>query len=195
MLRNNVKEGVNSGLGKRYGSKKGFLLTNYYRLMYFFGVYNQYYKVDWKSIERVIFICKGNICRSAYADVIAKSMNLEVASCGVHARLNKPANQSAIKAAEIKGIDLTQHKTTPLNSMEFKPTDLVIAMEPWQADHVKREQKGKCSVTLLGLWGEPKLPYIHDPYGLSAEYFDFCFSYIEKAVGNINQLIKCKQAE
>lgn len=190
MLRNSVKV---ERISARYGSKKGFFLTYYYRLICFLGVYNHYYKVDWKSVERIIFICKGNVCRSAYADVIAQSVNLNVASCGVHARMGARANERAIKAAMLRGVNLKEHRTTPLSNIEFKKTDLVIAMEPWQAEYVNKEHKGECNITLLGLWGDPRLPYIHDPYGLSAEYFDVCFSYIENALANINELIKNNQ--
>ena len=44
--------------------------------------------------------------------------------------------------------------------------------------------------TLLGLWGSPVTPHIHDPYGTSKIYFDHCFNYIENTVYEIARKVK-----
>ena len=95
-----------------------------------------------------------------------------------------PANDEAIKISAKRGFDLVEHKTTPIQSQSFTERDLLIAMEPWQAEYLLRDfPVQECS--LLGLWGRPVKPHIHDPYGSSQEYFQNCFEYIENSIYEI----------
>jgi len=111
-------------------------------------------------------------------------MGIESISCGIDTVTGAPANSKAIKISAMRGYDLSQHKTTPIQSQRFTENDLLIAMEPWQVEYlIKDFPVQKCS--LLGLWGTPKIPYIQDPYGSSSDYFQNCFHYIENAVYGI----------
>ncbi len=40
-------------------------------------------------------------------------------------------------------------------------------------------------VSLLGLWGSPRYPHLHDPFGLSPRYCRVCFERISNAVQNL----------
>jgi len=71
--------------------------------------------------------------------------------------------------------------------------DLYIAMEPWHAKSIEEKLGSKVHSTLLGLWGTPRSPYIHDPYGTMPSYFDHCFDQIEKSVSKItHEIYKAK---
>lgn len=181
---------LNNWFSTYYGSRRGFVLTWWYRLQYLLGGYRSYRQVDWQSIERLVFVCKGNICRSAYAEAVARSLGVKSVSCGIDTRNNAPADDDAIRMAEKKGIALSEHKTTPLQLMSFKKGDLLIAMETWQVEHLERNFGREYRCTLLGLWGNPKKPHIHDPYGASSAYFEECFNYIEKSVHEITRKIR-----
>jgi protein-tyrosine-phosphatase len=75
----------------------------------------------------------------------------------------------------------------------IRKTDLVIAMEPWQAEYIGRQLVRPHSYTLLGLWASPVRPHIQDPYGSSSAYFRWCFSYIEDSVhGIVKQIEKSR---
>ena len=176
---------MNRWFAERYGSRRGFVLTWWYRLRYILGNYRHYQQVDWKSVERLVFVCKGNICRSAYAEAVARSLGIESISCGIDTIDGATANGEAIRAAATKGFDLRGHRTTPLQSLMFNKNDLLIAMEPWQVAHLHRQLGNEFQCTLLGLWGEAVRPHIQDPFGASAEYFYNCFNYIEKSVNGI----------
>ena len=165
-------------------------MTYWYRILYLFGYYRSYRQIDWDSIDRLVFVCKGDICRSAYAEVVAKSIGIDSISCGINTVTGLPANDEAIKASAKRGFGLSDHKTTTVQSLALKKTDLLIAMEPWQANFLYRKlavDKGMC--LLLGLWGKPATPYIHDPYGHSPEYFNNCFDCIEESVYEIAKKI------
>lgn len=181
---NKVLYEINRWFADNYGFRRGALLTYWYRVLYLFGWYRAYRQVDWGSIDRLVFVCKGNICRSAYAEAVAKSFDMEAVSCGIDTQDGVSANQSAIIVAAAKGFDLQSHRTSRVQSLSIRHHDLFIAMEPYQVEYLKHEFKeNQC--TLLGLWGKPVNPHIQDPYGASETYFHHCFYYLEKSVYEI----------
>ena len=181
---------IDRWLAENYGSRRGFMRNYWHQICYLAGNYRSYRQVDWGSVRRLVFVCKGNICRSAYAEAIACSLGLDSISCGVDTRNGFPADEEAIRTAAAKGIDLGQHRTTPIQLLAFVEGDLFIAMEPWQAAYISREYGEECKCSILGLWGRPVSPYIQDPYGTSSVYFNNCFDYIEKSVHEVARKIQ-----
>ena len=137
-------------------------------------------------------MCKGNICRSAYAEAVARSVGIDSVSCGVDTRQDYPANEDAIRVSKAKDIDLSKHRTTPIQLLDIHDNDLFVAMEPRQVEFIDRNFGKKYQCTLLGLWGRPIKPYIQDPYGAPSAYFNHCFNYIEKSVHEIASKITKK---
>lgn len=173
-----------------YGSRRGFMRTYWHRLLYRLGNYRSYSQVDWSSIDRLVFVCKGNICRSAYAEAVARSLGINAISCGLDTIEDAPANACAISTAKQIGFNLDDHVTSPIMYQVLRKTDLLIAMEPGQAEFLKKNLSRKHFCTLLGLWTKPVLPYIQDPYGLSPEYFEQCFTYIHDSVNELAKKVK-----
>lgn len=185
---------INRRSARKYGSRKGALLTYWYRTLYLLGKYRTYRQVDWDRVDRLVFVCRGNICRSAYAEVVAKSIGIESISCGIDTVTGAPANNEAIKVSSIRGFNLSDHQTTPIKSLVFRKGDLLVAMEPWQAGYLHHEfPTEECS--LLGLWGKPVIPHIQDPYGYSQVYFENCFSYIENSIYGIAKKLESENAD
>jgi len=189
MSQNNVSHKVNRWLSENYGSRRGAFLTYWYRTLCLFGRYRKYRQIDWGSINRLVFVCKGNICRSAYSEAFAKSLGIEAISCGIATDHGNPANDVAIKVGSARGFDLSQHETTSINSLRLKETDLILAMEPWQVEYLSNKHSARHNCSLLGLWGKPKKPYIHDPYGASLIYFNNCFNYLEDSIHEVARKI------
>jgi protein-tyrosine phosphatase len=79
------------------------------------------------------FVCNGNIYRSAYAEVVARSLGVEAISCGLDAIEDAHAKKSAMRAAKRGGFNLGEHRTRPVMHLTLKRTDLIVSMEPWQA--------------------------------------------------------------
>lgn len=183
-----MSDSIKRWIEERYGSRRGFILTLWYRLLGRLGRYRQYQDVDWNEVERLVFICKGNICRSAYAEAVARSLGVEAVSCGLDTIESAPANSAAIAAAQRSGIDLRQHRTTPVMYLILRKTDLLVAMEPWQTGFLEKQLFRSHQYTLLGLWASPPSPYIQDPYGTTSAYFDRCFSYIHDAVSQLAKI-------
>lgn len=180
----------NRWLARHYGTRRGLVLTLWHRFLYMSGRYRDFREINWRSIERLVFICKGNICRSAFAEAVATSMGIEAISCGLDTIEEAPAYSNAIDEAKQLGYDLGQHQTTPFMYVVLRKTDLIIAMEPWQAEFLRKHLTRKHQYTLLGLWSKPAQPHIHDPYGTSHDYFSSCFGYIENSVRELVKRIK-----
>ena len=170
---------------QQYGSRRGLLHHVQHRLLDAFGHYHAFSEIDWTAVERLVFVCQGNICRSAYAEYYARRSGLDVASCGVNTRGGDAANERAIWVASARDIDLTSHRTSRLQEMSLKPGDLLLGMEPAHLEMAKQHLIPGVQLTLLGLWSEPLRPYIHDPYSSTDEYFDHCFDIIDSAIDAI----------
>jgi protein-tyrosine phosphatase len=165
-----------------YGSRRGMVLACAHTALYFAGAYRQHRAIDWGAVRRLVFVCRGNICRSPFAEIVARAHGLEAASCGLDTRDGKEAHPKAIAAAQRKGYDLSLHRATRIESIARKADDLFVLMEPSQIALGKRKLGAEHAYTLAGVWGTPPKPYIHDPYSAGDGYFDTCFDYLEGAI-------------
>lgn len=170
---------------RRYGSKTGLLRYYGFRALYSAGFFRSYLEIEWSKIERVIFVCKGNVCRSPYAEAVAKLRGIESISCGIEAGDGVAVNDRARRVAMFRGIDLSRHRSLPITKLPLAETDLVVAMEPWHARYMESYSSSIKFCTLLGLWSRPAAPYLHDPYGCSEEHFSICFDVIDQSIDQL----------
>ena len=67
---------------------------------------------------KIMFICTGNICRSAMAEAMMKKMakenqkNVEIYSCGIFADDGDIPTENAIETMKQYEIDLKSHRAT-----------------------------------------------------------------------------------
>lgn len=193
MIRKILVKFLNDQLSYKYGSPRGFIRTILPQFLNYFGWYRGYKNIEWDKVKRLVFVCKGNICRSAFAEAVARSLNMETVSCGIDTHDGKPANEAAIRVAGNIGYKLGEHKTTKITSLEIKEGDLFIAMEPCQVKFIENLLNDQCMLTLMGLWQSPYSPYIHDPYGNSDAYVTRCFKYISKSVSEVANKIGARK--
>ena len=174
-----------SWIQRNYGTNRGMMRCVSYQLEHLIQrKYRDLSCVEWHSVSRLVFVCKGNICRSAYSQAVAEKLSVPAISCGVDTQNGCLANPDAVRIAASRGVDLSDHRTNRIQDIQKQDGDLFIAMEPW---HIKKihtlDRDYPC--TLLGLWAKPVMPYIHDPYGACDAYFHYCFNYLEKAINEI----------
>lgn len=163
----------------RFGSARGLVRLLLSRL----GGSKRFASVDWPRVERLVFVCTGNICRSPYAEALARRAGLPAVSVALRGDSGFPAHPAAVAAAREAGVDLSAHRSTAIEELRLGPGDLVVAMEPWQA--AAAAGRGGAQATLLGLWSAPRRPHLHDPYGLCDDYFRTCFALIASGVDAI----------
>ncbi len=136
-----------------------------------------------ESIRRIVFICHGNICRSAFADVAARRAGLAVTSFGLSTDSGKPAHGPAIEVAALLGHDLNAHRATMMRDYVPQEGDLLLAMETRQLRRLAADPRLEMLPrSLLGLYTRPRAPHLHDPYSLSDAYMETCLARIETAM-------------
>jgi protein-tyrosine phosphatase len=138
---------------------------------------------DPAKVTRLVFVCHGNICRSAMADVVAQKAGLNAASFGLSTDRGKPAHGPAVEAAMALGYDMTAHRATRAQDFVAEEGDLLLAME---TRHLRKLSALPNVATvprqLLGLQLSPPLPHLHDPYELDPAYMPVCLARVIRAV-------------
>lgn len=141
----------------------------------------------------IMFICKGNICRSPFAEHIARRLfqenglsNVILSSSGLEVTQSESAPVAAIAAAKKFDVDLNKHRSQQLSIQKALASDLIVAMEAKQVKTLRKlypDLKHKFFLLSFfeknGSWGKGYLKYnIPDPYGKSTKVFDDCYRRI-----------------
>lgn len=157
--------------------------------------------------KTLLFICKGNICRSPFAERLAAKMGplskvkgLGTASAGLEVNGPKPSPEEAVAAAKKFGVRLKDHSSVGLTKEMMESFDMVFVMEARQFGDIRALHPGHVKkVFLLPLFdtetdrslGPYSIYNIRDPYGRCGEDFRASFEKIRrcldglfKAVGN-----------
>lgn len=171
-------ERITTSINSRYGSKRAVLETLRFGVMDRVGAFARYRDVDWSRVERLVFVCMGNICRSPLAEITARAQGANAVSAGMDCSGGAPADSRAIAFAENHGLDLAAHISTRIDQVELSRHDLVIGMEPRHLAVPILGGACPAQLTLLGLWGGQKRVYIHDPYSAGSTYFEQCERYV-----------------
>jgi len=81
----------------------------------------------------ILFVCTGNQCRSAVAEVITRTLTeglpVIVSSAGTDVVHPAPSPRKTLKAASMLGYDLGEHRSRPLTDEELDSADLVVGFE------------------------------------------------------------------
>jgi protein-tyrosine phosphatase len=139
------------------------------------------------SVQSVLFVCKGNICRSPLAEAYFRSLvekegrHITVRSAGLETTPGRPADAKAKTVALEHRLSLEEHATTQVHRELLDQSDLIIVMEVGQKDRIQRlypRSKGK--VVLLGRFDFSGSLEIADPYGGTREDFLSCFQQVSR---------------
>ena len=142
---------------------------------------------------RVLFVCHGNILRSAvaqqlYADRVRTGLAPEgsiAESAGTAARDGDPADPRGVTAARDMGIILDRHRAGRLSEELVDRADLVVVMDFLnEADVIARFPSAASKVRLLGsfLGGDGRPAEIRDPYSGSQDDVRASFQMIASAI-------------
>jgi protein-tyrosine phosphatase len=132
-------------------------------------------------VDRFVFVCTGNICRSPYAERRGGCGGISAISIALRGETGRPPTPSPARRRCGPAPTLAITAPPAADAAELRPGDLLVAMEPWQARMLAARFPGH-QITLLGLWTTPRRPHLHDPYTLSPAYFRTCFRLIDTGV-------------
>lgn len=173
-------------LRDRYGSVEGFCA--HFAAFARFCLQSREVTIDWSRVTRLVYVCKGNVCRSPFAEALTKTHAIPARSFGIHATTGTRVDKRAREVARKFNVDLSGFESRLWTADEIGPGDLVLCMEPGQCAEVSRDVRaGGGQLTLLGLYNKRQRPYIHDPYGMSGAYFIRCFERIAEAVEGLRK--------
>lgn len=180
----------------RFGSYRGYVTHLKAQAAAALGAYSSAERIDFSRVNRFVFVCKGNVCRSPYAEARARELGLPAVSFGLETTGGVPANSVALRIAGQRGIDLSEHESRPLDPDQIQSDDLMIAFEPPQLEELTRRVADRSvQRTLIGLWADRARVHVPDPYGKCDEYFYNCFTLCDLAIQRLAALKARKLVE
>lgn len=142
-----------------------------------------------RPVTRVLVLCKGNICRSPFADrwlhgkTSELNTPLEISSAGLDTTPGKEAYPLATIVSRDYGIDLGRHRTTMVSAELVTQADVILVME---VAHIRQllemfPDAGRKTFLLGHFAKEQPVTDIQDPYGGTPEEFARCYACLVAA--------------
>lgn len=139
-----------------------------------------------RDAHKVLFVCKGNICRSPFAEAYARQAianGTQIVSAGYHPKQNRTVPDAGLEAARELGIDLTPHRSSIITEDMVRDAEVIFTFDqhnfvtlreryPWARNRIHR----------LGLMSKAGPVDIRDPYGGSVEDFRRAYGAISRAL-------------
>lgn len=181
-------------IDRRYGTWRGWVRLMLAHIEHRSGRLQQFELRRPAAVRRVVYVCLGNICRSAYGHQVAREMGLRVASLGLSTTTGAASPDQAVVAARRQGVAMDSHRALDWSNFLVESGDLFLVMEVRQAHELRRRlgQRDDVQVCLLGQFGSPAIPHLHDPFSLGDPYFDTCFERVRQATAGL--LARLRQA-
>ena len=146
------------------------------------------------SVQSVLFVCTGNICRSPLACAYFQSLikkegrSMTVRSAGLETIPGMPVDAKAKAVVLEHRLSLDEHVTTQIHKELLDRSDLVLVMEMTQKNRVmKLYPQHRHKVLLLGQFCGRGLQEINDPYQGTKEDFQACFERIQESCDCVMQ--------
>lgn len=149
-----------------------------------------------RHARRILFVCHGNVIRSAFAAryllrALPESADGSVWSAGLGAHDGGMAHPRAVARARRWQVDLADHRTTSVNPELLASADLVLVMGLDHLATIRREYGHVHRRTFLLSCLAPDVSLeIDDPIGHGDAAFDACFGHIAKAVAPIVAVLR-----
>lgn len=141
---------------------------------------------------KIMFICTGNICRSAMAHKLLEKKlqdsnikNVEVYSSGIFAEDGDYSTYNAEEAMEEYGVDMSTHRATNIRNSSIEEMDLILcATIPHKNAVLQMYPNLKEKVYTMKEYVDYSKDDldIKDPWGYDIETYRFCASQIDECL-------------
>ena len=137
-------------------------------------------------MQRILFVCTGNTCRSPMAEAILKSKKidgLEVKSAGIYAATGSEASAHARKVLEVHQID-HNHSSNMLNIDSVRWADLILTMTISHKNAILQQYPDAAAkvFTLKEFTGENYDVDVVDPFGGNLAIYQETYQELEKLI-------------
>lgn len=145
---------------------------------------------------KIMFICTGNICRSAMAEGMMKKIiqekgkDIYVCSAGIYAETGEYATYNAIEAARNYDVNIALHRATNVRDSNIKEMDLILCATKSHKQtilYAYPELQGKVYTIkeYAGIDREGIDVDISDPWGYNLEVYNKCASEIYECLEKV----------
>lgn len=143
-------------------------------------------------MQKILFVCLGNICRSPLAEGIIlhlkqkHNLNLEIDSAGTsHYHIGEAPDMRTIANAKKNGVDISFLRARQFNVNDFDVFDKIYVMDKSNFENVialsqNQMHKDKVSLFLNSVYPEKNLE-VPDPYYGGEKDFEAVFQLVYKA--------------
>jgi protein-tyrosine phosphatase len=140
-------------------------------------------------MKSILVVCEGNICRSPIAEglLAAALPQVQVRSAGLGALIGMPADESAVRVMQARGIDISAHRATQINRQVCVQAELVLVMDAGQRKRLEALYPQACGRVFRV--GEHTKRDIPDPYRQPEQAFRDTLSLIDEGLGEWLQRI------
>lgn len=148
----------------------------------------------------VMFICTGNICRSAMAEgymkkiVQEKGLNINVCSSGIYGEEGMGASYLAKEAMEEYGVNLDNHIARITSKTDIENMDLILCATMGHKRILLQmypDLSNKIYTMKEYAYGEKELDKdISDPWGFDITVYRRCAAELTNAIDKIVEKIK-----
>ncbi|MHA1477192.1 MAG: arsenate reductase/protein-tyrosine-phosphatase family protein [Promethearchaeota archaeon] len=163
------------------------------------------------KIEKILFLCSGNVCRSAFAEYYAKWLkntsykdklrDVNFDSAGIRHYFESP-HESTVRYLNSKGISIDGFFPKDITEELIDKQDLILAFEEkYHIRKLKRKFKNienldKKVFLLLEYAGETENVEIEDPFYLEENEYNQILKRIEDGIiKSIEKIIKINKSE
>lgn len=153
----------------------------------------------------IVTICTANICRSPMAAALLQHAlaaqpeplrSIKVISAGVSAHAGEPVSQNSVIALKKVGLDLSSHRSQPLDQEMLDQAALVLCMT--EPHRLMIQRQGNPPPKNLFLFREfmpnPGNVEIPDPYGGPLKVYEAARDEMVEAIPSLVEFIKTQFA-